>query len=264
MNKCNLFSSFLIMLVFPIRLFADEKPALIDTPVFSKSSTIILTPVKTADMLKVISGPMAIRSEVTGNLAGREIKLQIVPTIPDNFQKTELSKNMNTQFQLTILPNGLIKKNSIQLLQTSGDAKWDRAFYDAVYQWVFLNLPSEGPQDEQTGIISFKLGSGEQEQANQKESQPAQHPQFKIRVTPEYPKSAKKANVFGFVHLNVKISPSGEVEDVEVLSSLGYGCDEAAVAAVKKSTFIPATRNGKPVVDFLRVSYRFKFAESVR
>jgi len=90
-------------------------------------------------------------------------------------------------------------------------------------------------------------------------SEVGQLPRFKTQVQALYPETAKRANIEGVVILQVDIDAAGEVKKVVVVQSLGYGCDEAAVAAVQQSSFFPAVTNGQPVPVHLEIPYRFKF-----
>jgi TonB family protein len=90
-------------------------------------------------------------------------------------------------------------------------------------------------------------------------SEVGQLPRFKTQVQALYPETAKRANIEGVVILQVDIDAAGEVKKVVVVQSLGYGCDEAAVAAVQQSSFSPAVTNGQPVPVRLEIPYRFKF-----
>lgn len=75
-----------------------------------------------------------------------------------------------------------------------------------------------------------------------------ERPRVLKKVDPEYPQLAKMTGVEGIVVLAVLIDESGNIEDIEVVKSLGNtGCDEAAVEAVKQWQFAPATRQGKPI-----------------
>ncbi len=89
-------------------------------------------------------------------------------------------------------------------------------------------------------------------------AQVSQLPQFKNQVQAVYPEAAKSANLEGVVMLQVDIDASGFVMDVKVIQSLGSGCDEAAVNAMKESTFTPAMAGSEAVPVRIRIPYRFK------
>ena len=59
------------------------------------------------------------------------------------------------------------------------------------------------------------------------------------------------------VVLQIAISETGEVVNVEVLESAGEAFDEAAVEAVRQFLFEPATKDAKPIP--VRIAYRYEF-----
>jgi protein TonB len=69
----------------------------------------------------------------------------------------------------------------------------------------------------------------------------------KTRVNPQYPKSAKEARKGGTVILKLTIDENGIPKDIVAVTDLGFGLEEAAIEALKKSTFQPATKEGKPI-----------------
>ena len=62
-------------------------------------------------------------------------------------------------------------------------------------------------------------------------------PQYKFRVEPKYPESAKKAEKEGEVILQTTIDEKGIPQNIKALTNLGFGLEEAAIAALKKTTF---------------------------
>jgi protein TonB len=75
---------------------------------------------------------------------------------------------------------------------------------------------------------------------------------------PQYTEIARKARVQGVVIVQAIISKDGRVENVKVLKGLGMGLDQAAVDAIKKWTFEPATLNGKPVAVYYNLTVNFR------
>lgn len=75
-----------------------------------------------------------------------------------------------------------------------------------------------------------------------------ERPRVLKKVEPEYPRLAKMTGVEGVVVLLILIDESGNIEEIEVVKSLGNtGCDEAAVKAVEQWHFAPAMRQGQPI-----------------
>ena len=82
-------------------------------------------------------------------------------------------------------------------------------------------------------------------------------PQFKNRVEPKYPKSAKEAKKGGEVILEFTIDENGLPKDIVALTNLGFGLEEASIEALKKTTFDPAMKAGKPISQQVQVPYKF-------
>ena len=70
-----------------------------------------------------------------------------------------------------------------------------------------------------------------------------------------YPEAARREGVEGVVIVKALVGRDGKVEDVEIVKSLGYGCDEAAMDAVRRVQFRPAYQCG--------VAVRFWFSTPV-
>lgn len=80
---------------------------------------------------------------------------------------------------------------------------------------------------------------------------------------PDYPEQARRLRVQGAVILEIEIEEDASVGDIRVLRGLGKsGCNEAAVEAIRKSTFEPGQLNGKPIKSIIRLSVKFNLKES--
>lgn len=82
-------------------------------------------------------------------------------------------------------------------------------------------------------------------------------PKFLKRETPTYPIMARKLGKEGRVLLRLTIDRYGKLVNLEVLEDPGYGFAEAAIEAVKRSTFSPAIDNGRPVISKALLSIKF-------
>lgn len=82
-------------------------------------------------------------------------------------------------------------------------------------------------------------------------------PLFLHRAMPVYPLFARKLGKEGTVLLRLAIDERGNLLQVEVVEKAGFGFVEAAVDAVKKSTFLPAKKDGKPVASRALLPVRF-------
>jgi protein TonB len=88
-------------------------------------------------------------------------------------------------------------------------------------------------------------------------TEPDTKPKTKVPITPKYTMQARQAEIEGPVRVEVTVDESGKVIAARVLTGLGYGLDESAIAAAKAMTFEPATHCGKPVVGTKIVAFRF-------
>jgi protein TonB len=78
---------------------------------------------------------------------------------------------------------------------------------------------------------------------------PIQQPAF----TPE----ALAAGVLGKVRVQLTVDETGRVVDVKLLQGLGYGLDEAALAAARQASFEPALHCGKPERATVKMAFSF-------
>lgn len=79
-----------------------------------------------------------------------------------------------------------------------------------------------------------------------------------IRQHLQYPEEASRNGIEGTVALRYEIDYKGNVTDVQVLSGLGYGCDEEAVRLVRLLKFDVPTARGLKVTfhNTLKVHFR--------
>lgn len=78
----------------------------------------------------------------------------------------------------------------------------------------------------------------------------------------EFPKEARKAKVDDKLYLQFFVEEDGKLTDIEVVRSIGFGCDEAALKLMKKMqdevTWIPGEQEGKPVRVKFTLPIKFK------
>lgn len=72
-----------------------------------------------------------------------------------------------------------------------------------------------------------------------------------------YPPEAKRNDIEGNVVMSVSIDADGKVTAVKVLSGPGYGLNEAAMEAVKRMRWKPATKGGENVATQITWTYQF-------
>ena len=84
-------------------------------------------------------------------------------------------------------------------------------------------------------------------------------PTYKFRVEPKYPTAAKEAEKEGTVILQLTIDENGLPKDIVALTNLGFGLEAAAIEALGKTTFHPATKGFKSIsLENVQISYEFK------
>jgi periplasmic protein TonB len=78
------------------------------------------------------------------------------------------------------------------------------------------------------------------------------------RVEPDVPDEFASQKREAVVVVEVAISASGRVVDARVVKKAGFGLDEAAISAARRTTFEPAMQGDHPVAVKMQIPYRFK------
>ena len=73
-----------------------------------------------------------------------------------------------------------------------------------------------------------------------------------------YPQSAKDAGIQGNVYVLAYVNEKGDVEKVKVIKGPGYGLNEAAADAIKKTKFKPGKHKGKTLKVQVSIPIVFK------
>jgi TonB family protein len=82
-------------------------------------------------------------------------------------------------------------------------------------------------------------------------------PQIRVGAHPEYPEWARRQGITGSVVLDIEVLASGNIGQIDVVTSLMPDLDRAAIEAVRKWQMQPAMSGGQPVSVWLRQSIRF-------
>jgi TonB family protein len=77
------------------------------------------------------------------------------------------------------------------------------------------------------------------------------------RVEPEYTERARQNGTEGTVVLRGALSHDGTVKHIIALVMLPDGLTEKAIEAMRKVRFTPATKNGRPVSQWVMIEYHF-------
>lgn len=63
----------------------------------------------------------------------------------------------------------------------------------------------------------------------------------------KYPTEAKEREIQGTVRIEFVIETNGNVSNINIINSVGGGCDNEAIRLIKETHWIPGTKNGKYV-----------------
>jgi TonB family protein len=86
-------------------------------------------------------------------------------------------------------------------------------------------------------------------------------PRLTYKIEPEYSGEAREERIQGTVILETVINEKGEPTEISVISPLGFGLDEQAIAAVSKWRFQPGRKADRPVKILAEVEVNFRFPE---
>ena len=75
---------------------------------------------------------------------------------------------------------------------------------------------------------------------------------------PVYTEEARVAHLSGVVTMTLTVDDDGVPNDIHVVSPVGLGLDESAVACMRQSRYSPAQKDGKPVPLKINVSLGFQ------
>jgi len=83
-------------------------------------------------------------------------------------------------------------------------------------------------------------------------------PSWRQKVEPKYPDFARRAQKEGVVVVGATIDIDGLAKDIRVIEGIGFGCDKAAIDALKASRFAPAKRGETIIALRIQIPYRFE------
>ncbi|MEO8049682.1 MAG: TonB family protein [Acidobacteriota bacterium] len=79
------------------------------------------------------------------------------------------------------------------------------------------------------------------------------------KVEPEMTALSRADHIQGTVVVQLVVTEKGRAGDIQVISPLGYGLDENAIAAIQKWEFVPGQKDGHPVPIMATVEVNFRF-----
>lgn len=81
---------------------------------------------------------------------------------------------------------------------------------------------------------------------------------------PDYSTFARTHDVKGTVMVEALVDEKGNVFAADVVQSVHKDLDKAAIAAISKWKFDPATENGKPVMKVVRIPVKFDLIDPMK
>lgn len=109
-------------------------------------------------------------------------------------------------------------------------------------------------------LISFGCSNYDGELQNSSFTEPTLKSQPRLL----YPKAARENNISGKTEVIILVSNTGEVDDVQVIKSSGFGVlDSTSIEFSKNLVFNPATAQGNPVSCRVKWSIEYAFSDKV-
>jgi periplasmic protein TonB len=121
-----------------------------------------------------------------------------------------------------------------------------------------VQAPVVSGGNAQSALVGRVSGRPDAEDAPVAEGQVDRPAKLQSGSPPAYTTAAEAAGVEVELPLEMVIDRTGSVQSARTLEHVGYGLDEAAVAAVGRYHFSPAWRAGKPVAVRMRWLLRFQ------
>jgi TonB family protein len=193
------------------------------------------------------------RIPIGGNVQAARLISQVKPVYPDDLKVQGITGTVMIQMIISATGEPL----NPQVLNTTVDPRLAQAAMDAVSQWRYSPALLNGqPVEVPTKVdVTFELDDSPQGNA---QAPGSTSPVLLLKVEPQYTEEARKAKYQGTVVLHLDVDETGTPANIRVLRSLGLGLDEAAIEAVKKWKFRPATQNGAPIRMGVNVEVPFR------
>lgn len=177
--------------------------------------------------------PKAIRKDIVQTRRNDEIK-----------EETPLIKEPPVKEHEAVIKTDAIESHeAVNVASTSEPGLQRHATHHQGGESTVGNVSNTAPYGA-SGVIETEFGS-------------SGAPAFLRRQMPVYPMMAIKLGKQGKVVLRLFINEKGRLLNIEVVEQAGYGFTEAAVEAVRMSTFAPAREKGVSVASKALLTIRF-------
>jgi TonB family protein len=165
--------------------------------------------------------------------------MTVQPAQVDKRQKSAVLKDSETIIFKTVLSD---KKFNAAKIQDVADMPAKNVGNQILSQGI---LPDAAEGNIHPSIVEYKFGD-------------TGSPTFIHQEIPVYPILARRLGKEGKVVFKLLINVNGDLKNIEVIEAAGFGFTEAAIKAVKKSTFAPGYRNGERVWTQALLPVRFQ------
>lgn len=133
----------------------------------------------------------------------------------------------------------------------------------ATMEWRFARIQSEdGIFIDGWRLLPFQFrvtgGVADADASHETGKAGYQPPTVARRVEPDYPFEAKRLKIKGTVVYRVTVDEQGKLIRAVLEKSVHPLVDKAALGAVERTLYLPATQDGKPVRGEILLSYRFE------
>lgn len=176
----------------------------------------------------------------------------------------QLAVNLNPNFAQAYLLRafGMMNSGFDKEEYAAKSARYGNAA-DNLGKYITLskNLPNQSFWRGQEGILRrfAEYYAKREKDKTDEDAESANITPLKITSKPRvsYTDNARYNGISGTIRLLIGFGEDGKINDVLVLSSLGYGLDEEAIKAARGIKFEPAKKDGKPIYVVRVVEYSF-------
>lgn len=181
--------------------------------------------------------------------------IPFMKTITISFARQEASQSAaQTQMKAAVKPQTAEARRADEPEIRETERRQDEA---TIQEKPATPVPQKAATQTVAKTELTSLGSDERKNVAETAFGNSGAPSFIHREIPIYPFQARRFGKEGTVVLKLHIDKNGYLQSIEVIQPSQFGFTEAAVDAIKKSTFAPAHRKGEKIASKALLSVRF-------
>ena len=224
----------------------------IQTDTFKKDGLKVAS--KNEDVVFLAEENSALEKEVDGS--------EIDEIIPDTFEEVAPLEGKDKTILLAEVEEAMAKPASDEMIVLEQEiAVPEQTFTAKKKESVEADRPALARSTSQNSGIAAEL---KDEESVNKPARPAIGDSLYQRYLQQeliYPEAAKKNNIEGEVIISLAIDAFGNITDIQIKKSLGYGCDKEAIRLVEEGPkWNAAETNSIQVSDTVGVNIQFKLS----